>query len=151
MQLSTRGRYAVMAMADLARREADHPDSRPVALAEIAAAQHLSPPYLEQLFCRLRRAGLLRASRGPGGGYRLARPVASVSIADIVLAAEEDLRTTLCHAAPGCPAAAPGAPCLTHDLWDALGTCIRGFLAQVTLDDVIRGRLAPAALRVAAE
>ncbi len=145
MQLSTRGRYAVMAMADLARREA----GRPVALADIAAAQHLSPLYLEQLFAKLRRAGLLCAMRGPGGGYRLARPAHAVTIAQIVLAAEEELRTTLCHASPGCPAATPDARCLTHDLWDALGGRIRDFLEQVTLADVIHGRLA--ATRMAAE
>jgi Rrf2 family iron-sulfur cluster assembly transcriptional regulator len=149
MQLSTRGRYAVMAMADLARREAAQPHGRPVALADIAAAQHLSPLYLEQLFGKLRRAGLLCAMRGPGGGYRLARPAHAVTIAQIVLAAEEDLRTTLCHASPGCPAATPEARCLTHDLWDALGSRIRDFLEQVTLADVIHGRLAET--RVAAE
>lgn len=146
MQLSTRGRYAVMAMADLACREAGRdpgaPPCRPVAVAEIAGAQRLSAQYLEQLFCKLRRCGLLCAVRGPGGGYRLARPAGQVSIADIVLAAEEELRTTGCHTGgPGCPAGEPGAQCLTHDLWDALGTEIRRFLERVTLADVIEGRI----------
>ncbi|MFI4949470.1 MAG: Rrf2 family transcriptional regulator, partial [Caulobacterales bacterium] len=96
MRLSTKGRYAVMAMADLARREAD--PCRAVALAEIAARQEISLSYLEQLFARLRRKGLVRSARGPGGGYRLARAPAETSIAEIVLAVDEPLRATRCSA-----------------------------------------------------
>ena len=86
MRLSTKGRYAVMAMADLARRQ-DEP-CRAVALAEIATRQEISLSYLEQLFARLRRKGLVQSARGPGGGYRLARTAAETSIAEIVLALE---------------------------------------------------------------
>src|ERR1700709_2121836 len=94
MRLSTKGRYAVMAMADLARRECD--PIRAVALAEIAARQEISLSYLEQLFARLRRKGLVQSARGPGGGYRLARTAAETSIADIVHAVDEPLRATRC-------------------------------------------------------
>jgi len=159
MRLSTRGRYAVMAMVEMASRDSQgqaNPDGRPVSLAEIAAAQHLSVAYLEQLFGRLRRAGLVASARGPGGGYRLARPAAEIAIAEVVEAAEEPIVATRCEAgSPGCLA---GMRCLTHDLWAELGDQIRLFLAGVTLADVVEGRIlgrarppAPPAAAVAAE
>ena len=92
MRLSTKGRYAVMAMADLAR----HSRERAVSLAEIATRQEISLSYLEQLFARLRRGGLVKSVRGPGGGYRLARDASETWIADIVLAVDEPLRATRC-------------------------------------------------------
>src|SRR5271170_5042776 len=115
MQLSTKGRYAVMAMTDLAGRG----EGRAVTLAAIAANQQISRPYLEQLFARLRREGLVQSVRGPGGGYRLARPAAETSIADVVVAVDEPLKATRCaghDAAAGCLKG--GARCLTHDLWE---------------------------------
>ncbi|WP_137181537.1 Rrf2 family transcriptional regulator [Roseomonas sp. AR75] len=151
MRLSTRGRYAVMAMVELAAR-AHGPCSpgqgevaRQVSLAEIAQAQHLSLAYLEQLFGPLRRAGLVASARGPGGGYRLARPAAEISISAIVNAVDEPIQATRCEAGgPGCLA---GQRCLTHDLWAELGEQIRIFLEGVSLADVIRaqviGRAAP--------
>ncbi len=143
MQLSTRGRYAVMAMAELACREAGDCRCGHVTVAELAAAQHLSSCYLEQLFGRMRRAGLVRSARGPGGGYRLARPAGQITVAEVIAAAEEDVSTTRCHpGGPGCEAAAPGERCLTHGLWDALGTHIATFLRSVTLADVIGGTVA---------
>lgn len=140
MRLSTKGRYAVMAMTDLARRDGE----RAVALADIAARQEISLAYLEQLFARLRREGLVISARGPGGGYRLARPTAETTIADIVVAVDEPLRTTRCsgEAHKGCMT--KGERCLTHDLWDEMGRRIRDYLASVTLDDVANGRLSPA-------
>jgi Rrf2 family iron-sulfur cluster assembly transcriptional regulator len=138
MRLSTKGRYAVMAMADLARRQ-DEP-CRAVALAEIAARQEISLSYLEQLFARLRRKGLVQSARGPGGGYRLTRTAEETSIADIVLAVDEPLRATRCRAeGKGCML--KGERCLTHDLWDDLGHRIEDYLASVSLADVITGRL----------
>jgi Rrf2 family iron-sulfur cluster assembly transcriptional regulator len=137
MRLSTKGRYAVMAMTDLARRQGD----RSVSLAEIAARQEISLSYLEQLFARLRRKGLVRSARGPGGGYRLARTAGETSIAEIVLAVDEPLRATRCAGhAKGCML--KGERCLTHELWDDLGRQIEGYLASVTLADVADGRLA---------
>ncbi|HEY2752356.1 Rrf2 family transcriptional regulator [Phenylobacterium sp.] len=138
MRLSTKGRYAVMAMADLARRDCEA--VRAVALAEIAERQQISLSYLEQLFARLRRKGLVQSARGPGGGYRLARSAAETSIADIVLAVDEPLHATRCSAeGKGCML--KGERCLTHDLWEDLGHRIEDYLASVSLADVINGRL----------
>jgi Rrf2 family iron-sulfur cluster assembly transcriptional regulator len=150
MQLSTRGRYAVMAMVDLAARmHAATPacPCPPVGLSEIAASQQLSLAYLEQLFGKLRRAGLLTAMRGPGGGYRLACPASEIPIAAIVAAADEEIRTTRCDVGEaGCMAAAgpdgTAGRCQTHDLWFELGQQIRLFLEGVTLADVVDGRVA---------
>lgn len=138
MRLSTKGRYAVMAMADLARRQ-DEP-CRAVALSDIATRQEISLSYLEQLFARLRRRGLVQSARGPGGGYRLSRSAAETSIADIVHAVDEPIRAVRCAAAgKGCML--KGERCLTHDLWEDLGQHIEGYLASVSLADVISGRL----------
>ena len=138
MRLSTKGRYAVMAMADLARRQSDA--VRAVALADIAARQEISLSYLEQLFARLRRKGLVESARGPGGGYRLARTAEATSIAEIVHAVDEPLRATRCgDRSKGCML--KGERCLTHDLWADLGDHIEGYLASVSLADVISGRL----------
>jgi Rrf2 family iron-sulfur cluster assembly transcriptional regulator len=136
MRLSTRGRYAVMAMVELAAREcATAERRRQVSLAEIAGAQHISPAYLEQLFGPLRREGLVASARGPGGGYRLARPPREISIAEIVDAVDEPIQATRCEeGGPGCLA---GQRCLTHDLWAELGDHIRLFLQGVSLADVI--------------
>jgi Rrf2 family iron-sulfur cluster assembly transcriptional regulator len=136
MQLSTRGRYAVMAMAELAGRDA----GGPVSLASIAERQQISRPYLEQLFARLRRRGLVRSVRGPGGGYRLARPASELSIAEVVTAVDEALKATRCAGVgPGCMRG--GARCLTHDLWAETGKRIFDYLAAVSLADVLSGQL----------
>ena len=137
MRLSTKGRYAVMAMADLAKRGGDE---RAVTLADIAQRQDISLPYLEQLFARLRRGGLVKSVRGPGGGYRLARAAHETPVAEIVTAVDEPLEAVRCGSGPaGCMPG--GARCLTHDLWDDLGRHIHDYLASVTLEDVISGRL----------
>jgi Rrf2 family iron-sulfur cluster assembly transcriptional regulator len=153
MRLSTRGRYAVMAMVELAARQAAAPTPPPgkqpvpVSLAEIAAAQMLSLAYLEQLFGPLRRAQLVASARGPGGGYRLARPADRIAISDIVDAVDEPIKATRCDdGAPGCVA---GRKCLTHDLWSELGEQIRLFLSDVTLADVAEGKVKGRALRPA--
>lgn len=139
MRLSTKGRYAVMAMADLARRQAESVE-RAVALSDIAARQEISLSYLEQLFARLRRQGLVQSHRGPGGGYRLARPASATTIAEIVLAVDEPLRATRCGAkSPGCMM--NGERCLTHDLWEETGRQIEAWLASVSLEDVVTGRI----------
>jgi Rrf2 family iron-sulfur cluster assembly transcriptional regulator len=138
MRLSTKGRYAVMAMADLARRQNE--PCRAVALAEIAARQEISLSYLEQLFARLRRKGLVQSARGPGGGYRLSRTAAETTIAEIVHAVDEPLRATRC-AEQGKGCMLKGERCLTHDLWEHLGDRIEDYLASVSLADVISGRL----------
>jgi len=136
MQLSTKGRYAVMAMTDLAGRG----EARAVSVAEIAQRQQISQAYLEQIFNRLRRNGLVTAHRGPGGGYRLARSAAETSVADVVLAVDEPLRAIRCGGGQtGCMK--DGARCLTHDLWEETGRQLRSFLASVSLADVASGKL----------
>jgi Rrf2 family iron-sulfur cluster assembly transcriptional regulator len=146
MQLSTRGRYAVMAMVDMATRQAIGCECGPICLAEIATRQQLSLSYLEQLFGKLRRAGLITSARGPGGGYRLARGSDGITIADIVAAVDEPIHATRCHEGTGGCMAAPaagnfGERCQTHDLWYELGRQIGLFLAGVTLADVVTGRV----------
>jgi Rrf2 family iron-sulfur cluster assembly transcriptional regulator len=139
MHLSTKGRYAVMALVDLARNGRE----RAVSLADIASRQEISLSYLEQLFARLRRGGLVKSVRGPGGGYRLARSAAETPVAAIVRAVDEPLAVTRCalHSGVGCLNG--GAKCLTHDLWEALGDEIEGFLARVSLEDVVERRVRP--------
>ncbi|UPY36875.1 Rrf2 family transcriptional regulator [Sediminicoccus sp. KRV36] len=149
MRLSTRGRYAVMAMVELAARQeraakpAPGKNPAPVSLAEIAAAQMLSLAYLEQLFGPLRRAGLVASARGPGGGYRLARSASQISVSDIVDAVDEPIRATRCDSEgeDGGPGCIGGRRCITHDLWAELGEQIRLFLEGVTLEDVVQGEV----------
>lgn len=134
MELNTKGRYAVMAMADLASQGA----TEAIPLPAIAERQQISVAYLEQIFIRLRRAGLVESARGRAGGYRLARPASGIAVADIMSAVEEDTRMTRCRGEDGAPCL-PGHRCLTHNLWEALGAQISGFLATVTLQDVLDG------------
>lgn len=141
MQLTTRGRYAVTAMLDLALNQ----HSRPVALRDIAASQELSPSYLERLFADLRRSRLVRSTRGPGGGYTLARRPAEISVADIIASVDEGIDITRCGGREDCR---HGERCLTHELWSDLSDKIREFLDGVSLDELIererrRGGAAP--------
>ena len=126
MRLTTRGRYAVTAMLDLALHGADGP----VPLADISARQEISLSYLEQLFARLRQGNLVRSVRGPGGGYRLSRPGAEINIATIIDAVNESTDATNCGGKGVCQS---GEICLTHYLWDDLSQQIQGFLTGVTL------------------
>lgn len=138
MKLSTKGRYAVMAMVDLAT----HDGARPVSLADIADRQDISLSYLEQLFGKLRRGGLVRSVRGPGGGYLLGRQSQDIRIADVILAVDEPIQTTRCTPAlpSGCHSNAEGR-CLTHDLWEELANQIYLYLSAVSLRDVVEGRV----------
>ena len=137
MKLSTRGRYAVMAMVDLAR----HGNGNPVSLAEIAERQGISLSYLEQLFARLRRGGLVRSVRGPGGGYLLTHDRDDTRICDIIVAVDEPIEAVRCI--PGEAAGCRGdrGRCLTHDLWEELGNQIRLYLSSVSLGDVCEKRV----------
>lgn len=139
MELTTRGRYAVMAMAELAR---NHGDSA-MPLPAIAERQHLSAAYLEQIFLRLRRAGLIESARGRSGGYRLCRPASEIMVADIMTAVEEETRMTRCLGEDGSGCIGE-TKCLTHGLWHALGGHIRDFLGAISLADVVTGRFASA-------
>jgi Rrf2 family iron-sulfur cluster assembly transcriptional regulator len=142
MRLSTKGRYAVMAMADLAGNAADQDQGgKPVALADIAARQDISLSYLEQLFAKLRRGGLVSSVRGPGGGYRLARPAEELRIADIIMAVDEPIAATRCKPGSSKGCSKTGARCVTHDLWEELGQQIHVFLSSVSLADVVERRV----------
>jgi len=141
VKLSTKGRYAVMAMVDLAKRSQSGQSTAPVTLSDIAERQEISLSYLEQLFSRLRKAGLVNSVRGPGGGYMLARSSAELRIADIVLAVDEPLRATRCQPNSGEGCMSDSSRCQTHDLWEELGNHIYLFLSFVTLDDVCARRV----------
>ena len=137
MKLSTKGRYAVMAMVDLAANA----DGKPIALADVAERQEISLSYLEQLFGKLRRGGLVKSVRGPGGGYLLARSASDTRIADIILAVDEPIKATRCT--PGSPSGCKSnkSRCLTHDLWEELGNKIYLYLNAVSLADVVEKRV----------
>ncbi len=126
MRLTTKGRYAVTAMLDLAMNA----QQGPICLAEVSKRQEISLSYLEQLFARLRRAGLVESVRGPGGGYLLARPPEAISVARVIDAVDESVDATRCGGLSDCQ---QGDTCLTHHLWCELSERIHGFLDGITL------------------
>ena len=126
MRLTTKGRFAVTAMIDLAMRDGNGP----VTLAEISERQKISLSYLEQLFGKLRRRELVASMRGPGGGYRLAKPTESVSVAEIIMAVDEPIDATQCGGRENCR---DEQKCITHDLWQSLNEHIFEYLRSVTL------------------
>jgi len=130
MRLTTKGRFAVTAMLDLAL----HGGAGPVTLAGISDRQKISLSYLEQLFGKLRRRELVESVRGPGGGYNLARDAARVTVADIIRAVEEPLDSTQCGGRENCQ---ENQRCMTHDLWEELNTTVYGFLEGVTLSQLV--------------
>jgi Rrf2 family transcriptional regulator, iron-sulfur cluster assembly transcription factor len=139
VELNTKARYAVMAMADLAKCVGPGHGNQATAvpLSAIAERQNLSIAYLEQIFLRLRRAGLVESARGRAGGYVLARPARDIAISEIMQAVHEETRMTRClDGDVGCLGE---QRCLTHDLWHALGGHIAAFLANVTLQEVLDG------------
>ncbi|MEI6800170.1 MAG: Rrf2 family transcriptional regulator [Pseudomonadota bacterium] len=144
MKLSTKGRYAMVALADLALAEvqAAKPDDL-MSLAEIAKRQDISLPYLEQLFVKLRRAGLVEAVRGPGGGYKLARTPSDIRVAEILTAVEENVDAM--HTGAGAHGGVSGtrAQSLTNRLWEGLSAHVYVFLHQTRLSDVIRNEMQP--------
>ena len=137
MKLSTKGRYAVMALVDLASQGG----GRPVSLADISSRQEISLSYLEQLFAKLRRSGLVKSVRGPGGGYLLARPAEDTRISDAILAVDEPMRATRCKPNSGTGCQSDKSRCLTHDLWEELTRQIHLFLSTVSLADVVNKRV----------
>ena len=130
MRLTTKGRYAVTAMLDLAI----HHGHGPIALADIAQRQGISLSYLEQLFSRLRRRSLVSSVRGPGGGYNLARDAAQIHVAEVIAAVDENVDTTRCGGAHNCQ---NDGPCLTHDLWQDLSARIYEYLNRISLQDLV--------------
>ncbi len=130
MRLTTKGRYAVTAMLDLAY----HSQNKPVTLTDIATRQTISLSYLEQLFARLRKAGMVKGVRGPGGGYRLSRSADEISIADIIAAVDEQVDSTKCGGKGDCQ---NNLPCLTHELWTGLSDHIRQYLQGIALGSLL--------------
>ncbi len=130
MRLTTKGRYAVTAILDLAFHGRDHV----VTLNDIAARQNISVSYLEQLFARLRKAGLVQGVRGPGGGYQLSRKASDINVAEIISAVDEHIDATRCGGEGNCQ---NNQPCLTHDLWMGLSEQIKHYLSEITIDQII--------------
>jgi Rrf2 family transcriptional regulator, iron-sulfur cluster assembly transcription factor len=130
VKLTTKGRYAVTAMLDLAL----HSGSGPITLADIARRQGISLSYLEQLFARLRRRDLVSSVRGPGGGYMLSREADGISVAEVITAVDESVDTTRCGGAQNCQ---DNQPCLTHDLWHDLSDRIHEYLSCISLHDLV--------------
>ncbi len=130
MRLTTKGRYAVTAMIDLAF----HGRDKIVTLNDIAARQSISVSYLEQLFARLRKAGIVQGVRGPGGGYQLCRHACDINVAEIIAAVDEQIDATRCGGKSNCQ---DQKPCLTHDLWMGLSDQIRDYLSDISLQELL--------------
>lgn len=133
MKLTSKGRYAVTAMLDVAI----HAASGPVSLADISERQDISLSYLEQLFSRLRKHGLVTSVRGPGGGYRLGKCSAEIAVADVISAVDESVDATKCSGKIGCQG---GNVCLTHNLWAGLSQRIEDFLQNISLSELVEQR-----------
>jgi len=133
MILTTKGRYAVMAMVDIAINQA----SKPVSLSDISMRQEIDLGYLEQIFAKLKKYGLVDSVRGPGGGYKLSRQKHEITISDIMLAVDENMKMTRCENGSSAGCLNGKARCATHHLWDELGSRIGNYLESVNLDDVL--------------
>lgn len=133
MRLTTKGRYAVTAMLDLAL----HAHKGPVSLGDISERQSISVSYLEQLFAKLRKGALVSSVRGPGGGYQLAHPASDIYVADIIDAVDESVDATRCGGQGDCQ---KGVTCLTHELWSDLSEQIHHFLANISLQELLTRR-----------
>ena len=133
MKLTSKGRYAVTAVLDIALNA----DGGPVSLADISERQHISLSYLEQLFAKLRKDGLVKSVRGPGGGYQLGLPSEQISVGMIIAAVNENIHVTKCLGRENCK---NGVECLTHELWEDLSLRIESFLNEITLAELVNKR-----------
>lgn len=133
MKLTSKGRYAVTAVLDIALNA----DGGPVSLADISERQHISLSYLEQLFAKLRKDGLVKSVRGPGGGYQLRLPSEQISVGMIIAAVNENIHVTKCLGRENCK---NGVECLTHELWEDLSLRIESFLNEITLAELVNKR-----------
>ena len=139
MFLTTKGRYAVMAMVDMAfqNRFMKEGDSKPISISDISERQNITTPYLEQIFSKLRAGGLVKSQRGPGGGYVMLKRADEINLADIVCAVDEPIKIVKCGHDPDKGCMATDYKCITHDLWDCMERQIEGYLRSVTLQDVL--------------
>lgn len=138
MRLTTKGRFAVTAMIDLGLRQS----SGPVTLAAISQRQQISLSYLEQLFGKLRRHDLVESTRGPGGGYTLARKASDITVAQIIVSVDEPIDATQCGGKENCQGQGDGERCMTHDLWASLNVRMVEFLSSVSLQKLVDDQLA---------
>ena len=134
MRLTTRGKYAVTALLDLSLNESGN---KFISISQIALRQDMSVSYLEQLFRNLRKAGIVQAARGPGGGYRLSRPSTEINVSEVVASVEDKMDATQCGGASDCHS---GNTCLAHDLWTELNDQVDSFLLSKSLEDVIANK-----------
>ncbi len=134
MKLTTKGRFAVTAMLDIALQANHAAEARPVSLADISARQQISLSYLEQLFGKLRRKGLVNSIRGPGGGYELAHSAEKISVSQIISAVDEEIDATQCSGHQNCT---DEGPCMTHELWATLNQKILSYLSGISLNDMV--------------
>ncbi|MEL7463673.1 MAG: Rrf2 family transcriptional regulator [Pseudomonadota bacterium] len=139
MKLSTKGRYAVTALSDIALQG----ENALVSLGDISERQDISLAYLEQLFVKLRKAGIVQSVRGPGGGYRLALGAAETRISDVMTAVDERLNAMGCEGEPGQGCGGSKAGCLTHNLWEQLSAHVYVFLNQTSIADVVEDKMIP--------
>ncbi len=137
MELSTKGRYAVMALIDLAMHSKGE---NAISLSEIATRQTISLSYLEQLFAKLRKKGLVKAKRGPNGGYKLAKPMANIDMASVIFAVDEPMKATACDKSKTGGCNGRTSKCVAHDLWAALTIHIQDYMRDVTLEDIVNGK-----------
>ncbi len=141
MMLTTKGRYAVMALVDIAGKSRFIEGKKAISLAEVAESQNIPLAYLEQIFCKLKNAGIVRSQRGPGGGYVINKCAEELSVAEIINAAEEEIKMTRCGGEIKSPCMTGKGKCSTHDLWDGLSETIDNYLESITLADVVNKRV----------
>lgn len=134
MKLTAKARYAVMAITDLA---VNSRDGRAVCLSDISVRQDISLSFLEQVFSKLRKAGLVNSQRGANGGYILAKPARDIHVRSIIYAVDETIETKRCESLSGVSCTGKGAKCLSHDLWQAMEDHIEGFLGAISIEDVL--------------
>ena len=143
MKLTAKGRYAVMAVSDIASQRVEGAESVAVSLSDISSRQNISIAYLEQIFGQLRKAGLVNSTRGASGGYRLSVPASQLTLDKVIFAVNEDIRAHGCTPEIKASCTGQSSKCLTHGLWGAMERHIEGFLASITIDDVVAQRFSP--------
>ena len=135
MKLSSKGRYAVMAMVDIAK----YAEDKPCKLSNVALRQNISLHFLEQIFLKLKKSNLVRSHRGPGGGYKLLGSKKDIKVSDVISAVDESIKTTGCNNSATSFCTGKNVRCLTHDLWEDLEILIEGYLESVSLHDLVVG------------
>ena len=139
--LTTKGRYAVMALVDMANKSRFLPEQKAISLADIAKSQQITVAYLEQIFSKLKNSGLVKSVRGPGGGYILSKPSEDIKISEIINAVEEKIKMTRCGSIEKSACSGSKGKCTTHDLWEGLSETIENYFESLTIQDVTEGKI----------